>query len=206
MNSGKTKARYWQAVGYNENFVDNWRDVISEKFQVPFCYCVHDHDTTKEGEKRKTHTHIIIAFTNTTTENFALSVFKSIEKQGCSAYPNDVIQQVFDIGNAYNYLIHDTDDSRKKGKHLYDKKERICGNNFDIGNFEQLGKADKNRMLKELANLIIEKNYMNFSDFYMDVVSNFDETYFDLISSHSGFFERLNKGNYLKAKLKGEIS
>jgi hypothetical protein len=200
MSSGKTKARYWQAVGYNENFVDNWRDVICEKFQVPFCYCVHDKDTTKDGEIRKTHTHIIIAFTNTTTENFALSVFKSIEKDGFSAYPNDVIQQVFDIGNAYNYLIHDTDDSRKKGKFLYDKSERICGNNFDIGSYEQLGKSDKNRMLKELGNLIVQKNYTNFTDFYMDVITNFDDTYFDILSSHSGLFERLTKGNYQKMK------
>ena len=200
MKSVKTKARYWQAVGYNENFVDNWQDVISEKFQVPFAYCVHDKDTNNNGEHRKTHTHIIIAFNNTTTENFALQVFKSIQKDGCSAYPNDVIQQVFDIGNAYDYLIHDTEDSRKKGKFQYPKSERICGNNFDIGNFEQLGKDDKIKMMKELANVIIGKNYTNFADFYMDVVSNFDDTYFDIVTTHSGFFDRITKGNYHKEK------
>jgi hypothetical protein len=203
MSSGKTKARYWQAVGYNENFVDDWQEIISEKFQVPYCYCIHDKDKTKDGELRKKHTHIILAFTNTTTENFALSVFKSIEKVGKSAYPNNVIQQVFDIGNAYDYLIHDTEDSKKKGKFLYDKTERICGNNFDIGSYEQLGKSDKNRMTKELCNLIVEKCYTNFTDFYMDVVSNYDDTYFDLLSSHSGLFERLTKGNY--QRIKGDV-
>lgn len=201
MRSTKTKARYWQAVGYNENFVDNWQDVISEKFQVPFAYCIHDKDLSKEREHRKTHTHIIIAFTNTTTENFALMVFKSIEKIGCSAYPNDTIQQVFDIRNAYDYLIHDTEDARKKGKFQYASNERICGNNFDIGNFEQIGKADKSRMIKELADVIIGKNYTNFADFYMDARSNYsDEAYFELITSYSGFFERITKGNYLKER------
>jgi hypothetical protein len=205
MSSSKTKARYWQAVGYNENFIDNWQDVIAEKFQVPFCYCIHDKDETKTGEHRKTHTHIILAFGNTTTENFALQVFKTIQKDGCQAYPNDVIQQVFDIGNAYAYLIHDTDDSRKKGKFQYDKKERITGNNFDIGNYEQLGKDDKIRMFKELGNLIVQNNYTNFTDFYMDVQSNYDDTYFDILTSHSGFFERIIKGNYLKMKMRGDV-
>lgn len=200
MKSAKTKGRYWQAVGYNENFVENWQEVIAERFQVPFAYCVHDKDITQNSDHRKTHTHIIIAFPNTTTENFALMVFKSIQKDGCSAYPNDVIQQVFDIGNAYNYLIHDTEDSRKKGKFQYAKSERICGNGFDIGKFEQLGKDDKIRMMKELADVIIENNYTNFADFYMDVKSNYNDVYFELVTSNNGFFEKITKGNYLKER------
>lgn len=197
-NSSKVHARYWQAVGYNENFVENWQDVISEKFQVPFAYCVHDKDVDKSGDKRKTHTHIIIAFPNTTTQKTALAVFKTIEKDGCSAYPNDVIQQVFNIRNAYDYLRHDTDDCRKKGKYQYALNERVTGNNFDIGNFEQLSQADKIRMRKELAQDILDNGYTNFSDFFMNVLSNYEDDYFEVCSSYSGFFERLTKGNFQK--------
>lgn len=198
MSAEKTKARYWQAIGYNENFVDNWQDVIAEKFQVPFCYCVHDKDVNKNGEHRKTHTHIIIAFKNTTTESSALSVFKTIEKDGCSAFPNDHIQQVRDIGNAYMYLIHDTEDSRKKNKYLYEKKERICGNNFDIGSYEQITQADKLKMIRELASVIVDQNFVNFTDFNMYVLSNYGDEYFALLPSYSGYFERLTKGNWQK--------
>ena len=204
MQSAKTKARYWQAIGYNENFVDNWQDVIAERFQVPFVYCVHDKDTNKNGEHRKTHTHIILAFKNTTTEAAALSVFKMIQKDGCSAFPNDQIQQVRDIGNAYNYLIHDTEDSKSKGKYLYEKKERVCGNNFDIGAFEQISQVDKTRMISELAMLIIEKNYTNFVDFNMDVISNYGTEYIALVHSYSGYFERLTKGNFQKQQCERE--
>lgn len=202
MGKVKLKARYWQAIAYNENLVDNWQEVISEKFQVPFAYCIHDKDVDKANNHRKTHTHIILAFGNTTTENFALQVFKSIEKEGCSAYPNDIIQQVFDIRNAYDYLTHNTDDAKKKNKYQYDRKELICGNGFDIGNYEQLGKADKNRMIKELADIIIKNNYSNYTDFYMDIVSNFDDTYYDILISHTSVFRELTKGNYLKEKAK----
>ena len=196
--SSKVHARYWQAVGYNENFVENWQDVISQRFQVSFAYCIHDKDIDQNGDHRKTHTHIIIAFPNTTTQKTALAVFKTIEKDGCSAYPNDVIQQVFNIRNAYDYLRHDTDDCRKKGKYQYAQNERITGNNFDIGNFEQLSQADKIRMRKELAQDIIENGFTNFSDFFMHVMSNYDDEYFEVCSSYSGFFERLTKGNFQK--------
>ena len=54
----------------------------------------------------------------------------------------------------YNYLIHDTEDSRKKHKHQYDKSERITGNNFDIGSYEQLSVDEKNSILVELEKLI----------------------------------------------------
>ena len=37
----------------------------------------------------------------------------------------------------YNYLIHDTDSCRKQGKYLYKVEDRICGNGFDIGLYEQ---------------------------------------------------------------------
>ena len=53
-------------------------------------------------------------------------------------------EAVVGIRNVYDYLIHDTEDCRKKGKEQYDPSERITGNNFDIGAYEQLGTAEKN--------------------------------------------------------------
>ena len=40
-------------------------------------------------------------------------------------------------------LIHDTDTCRKQGKELYPPENRITGNNFDIGAYEQVGIAEK---------------------------------------------------------------
>jgi len=196
MSNNSSKAKYWQAIAYNENLLDGWQDVIAEKFQVPFVYCIHDKDKDKSGNARKIHTHIIIAFKNTTTENTALSVFKTIEKQGFSAFPNDRIEMVRDIGNAYMYLIHDTEDSRKKGKYQYPKNERVCGNNFDIGCYEQISQADKVKMIDELACEIYKNNFSNFLDFDMYVRTNYGMEYKALIISYSGYFERLTKGCY----------
>ena len=120
------KSRSWVALMYLENMVPNWQDEIAERLQVPFAYCIHDKDLEKDGKTpRKPHVHIIIVYGSPTTEKNALSVFKTLELEGHKAIPNDVIQQVFSIRNKYDYLIHDTEDSRKKHKHLYDKAERV---------------------------------------------------------------------------------
>lgn len=196
------KARYWQAIMYPENMIDDWQDQISNILQVPFAYCIHDKCKEKDGRTdRKVHVHIITAYGNTTTEKRALQVFKKLEKPGFSAIPNDTIQDIINIKHAYDYLIHDTEDCKKKHKFLYPVKERITGNNFDIGNFEQIGTAQKNDMARELCDLIITKNYLNFADFYMDVVSNYDTTYFEILKTYSGLFERITKGNYQKLRI-----
>lgn len=182
---------------YNENMLDNWQDEIASKVQIPYVYCVHDKCFEKDGKTpRKTHTHIILCFSNTTTYSHALQVFKRLEKNGCSAIPNDHIESIVGIRHMYDYLIHDTEDCKKKNKHLYDASERIAGNNFDIGSYEQLSTKEKLDMRKELCNLIIEDDITNFSDFYKAVVSNFDDEYFEILSTYSGLFERLTKGNF----------
>lgn len=192
------KSRYWVAVMYTENMIDEWEEEIAERFQVPFAYCKHDKDLEKDGKTpRKPHVHIMIAYTQgTTTEKNALKIFKTLEKPGCKAIPNDVIQQVFSVRNQYDYLIHDTADCKKKHKHLYDKSERITGNGFDIGFYEQVSTEDKLRMRLELADLICEKCFTNYMQFYSEVRSNYGNDYLEIMISSTSFFRELIKSNY----------
>ena len=93
---------------------------------------------------------------------------------------------------------HDTETSRKVGKHLYAKSERITGNNFDIGDYEQISQADKDRMLKELCDFVIDNNLTNFADVYVQIVAQFDSSYFSILKSYSGLLERITRGLFLK--------
>ena len=127
------KARYWWAVLYQENMVDGWRDNIEELLQLPYAYCEHVADVDGKGEHRKDHVHVIIVFGNTTTYKTAMSVFKRLGEKALNK-----CERVIDIRHCYDYLIHDTDKCRKLGKHQYDPSERITGNGFDIGNYEQM--------------------------------------------------------------------
>ena len=200
------KHRYWVGVGYPESMKSDWQDIIADTVQLPFAYCIHDKDKQSDDELRKDHIHLIIAWPSPTTYKSALSVFNELSADGKTAF--NEIKRIISMRNQYDYLIHDTEDSRKKKKHLYDKSERIEGNNFDIGNYEQLSLEAKKKMRDELSVLIFEKGFMSYLDFYMYVVSNFDEEYTDIIVGYSSHFDRLTKGNYYKyeiEKAKAEI-
>lgn len=187
-------AKYWVGVLYPENMIEDWQSTIGDTVEVAYAYCLHDKDLDDAEDERKVHLHLILAFPNTTTYKNAFSVFSMLNAPGKICV--NAVQKVINIRQKYEYLIHNTDDCKKKGKHLYDVKERITGNNFDIGSFEQISQADKDKMLLELANDISQQNFTNFADFYMYVMSNYDESYFQIMKGYSGFLERLTKGNY----------
>lgn len=190
------KARFWVGVCYTENMIDSWQDDISDIVQVPYSYCIHNKDVDEKGDSRKEHVHIILAFSNTTTYNHALKIFNllSAENAKCA----NTCKAIINIRNMYNYIVHDTESCRKKGKFEYPVASRVCGNNFDIGCYEQIGLQERNAMCKELCDLIVDEGISNFGEFYTRVVYSFeDSNYFDILKSYSGLFERLTKSNFL---------
>lgn len=193
-NTITTKARYWVGVGYPENMRSDWRDVIGEVTQLPYAYCVHDKDVDGDEDDRKEHVHILLAFPNTTTYKAALAVLQELSAPGAKAF--NTVQKVNNVRFMYNYLIHDTEDSRKKGKHQYEPKERITGNNFDIGNYEQLSLDEKNSILVELEKLIFSEGLYNYADFYSNVLTSYPQEYAAVVRGNSGHFARLLRGMY----------
>lgn len=190
----KEKARYWTAVLYPENMIDNWQDEIGDILQLPYAYCTHDKDIDAEGNQMKTHVHLLYCFNNSTTYRNALNVVKGLEKPGQTAV--NKIERVINIKHMYNYLIHDTEDCRKKKKHLYSPEERITGNGFDIGAFEQLGTAEKGSMARELCDIALNEGFTNFADFYAYVVEHKPAEYFSVMASFGFIIERIIKGNW----------
>lgn len=189
------KARFWTGVLYQENMREDWETSIGDIVQLPYAYCKHTQDKDSKSEHRKDHVHLILSFPNTTTYKHAMSVFGLLSAEGKQAL--NKIEAVINIRNMYDYLIHDTETCRKQGKVLYPNEARITGNNFDIGAYEQLGTAEKNDMCRELCNAIVEQGFTNFADFYMYVVSTYeDSNYFEILKTYSGLFERLTRGNY----------
>lgn len=199
MSLGHQKNKYWVGVLYPENMVDDWENIIGDILELPYCYCLHNSDNDSKSEHRKDHLHLIIVFPNTTTYNHALSVFNKLSSPGKQCI--NTCQPIINIRSKYEYLIHNTETCKKQGKELYDKSCRITGNNFDIGNYEQVSLAEKSQMCKELCDCIVKENFTNFADFYLFVMSNYDSDYFSILQSFSGLFERLTKANYQKTFL-----
>lgn len=187
------KARYWSAIMYPENMIDSWKDDISQLLEFPYAYCIHDKDLNGE---RKTHVHIILALPNTTTFKAVVSLFVRLQKDGFCAFPyhEEHAIAIRNIRQAYAYLIHDTEDSRCK--YRYDESERVCGNNFDIGLYEQLSVAEKEKYLQALAGVILDEGYDNFAVFSKYIRDNYEPEIFRIVSSNSAFLERLTRANY----------
>ena len=194
---GQNKQKYWVGVLYPENMVDDWETQIGDLVQVPYEYGYHTVDTDTQSEHRKDHIHLILVWPNPTTYDHAMAVFNRLSAPGKKSLNR--IEGVVNIRHMHNYLIHDTETCRKLGKYLYPPEARKSGNNFDIGAYEQLGLAEKNDMCKELCKVIISNGFTNFTDFFMYVLSNYeDANYFEILKSNSGLFERLTKGNFQK--------
>ena len=92
-----------------------------------------------------------------------MKLFNRLSQPGTVCCP--VVQDKYNIRSAYNYLIHDTDESRKAGKYQYEKSCRIEGNNFDIGMYEQFS-LKKDDMCDE--SFILKEEITNY-DFYLAV-------------------------------------
>ena len=192
------KARYWVGVLYPENMIPDWEDEIGDRVQVPYAYCVHDKSVTKDGDPRKVHVHIILAFSNTTTYDHVLDVFDTLSAEGKKAV--NTVQKVINIRSSYNYLIHDTDDCRKKGKEPYPPASRVTGNNFDIGAYEQLSTEEKNAIRRTLMQDIMSEGFTNINELYEFIELNYadDVNYIDCFATNSALFERMTKANYLR--------
>ena len=196
------KNRYWTAICYPENMVSDWEEYVEELLQVPFAYCIHDKGLELEtGEERKVHVHVILVFQAPTTQKHAYEIFHNLSAPGKKCLPS--CKPVYNMERMYRYLIHDTEDARKKGKYLFPKEERKTGNCFDIGAYIQVSKEEKDQAFDNLTALILTNRITNFADFVarsLDVFSDEHDLYRDVIRGWSGYFERLIKGQYHNGK------
>lgn len=201
MAKNDVKARFWEGILYPENMVEDWENKIDRILEFPYAYCIHNKDNlkkTKNGEikERKTHVHIILAYNNTTTETFVKRVFNKLSapnKKACST-----VEEIHNIRKAYDYLIHDTEKARKDGKYLYDEKERISGNNFDIGALEQFSESEKEEIINNICDFIIVNEIENLYQLYvlLPELSNDEKKYKRIFNMRYSLFANLCKGVY----------
>lgn len=197
------KAKYWVAILYPESMKQGWQDDIDDIIELPYAYCVHDQDLDKDGDDRKAHVHLMIAFPNTTTYNHALQIFAELSADGKTAV--STCKRVISVRRMYNYLIHDTDDCRKKGKHEYGKDERITGNNFDIGAYEQIGAEEKAQLRRSLSALLLEKGFTTYASFYEYVDKNYESECENIVVTYQGHFDKLCKGCFHRLEMKKKV-
>lgn len=189
-------ARYWWAVLYQENMREDWRERIDDLIQLPYAYCEHTADRDSKSEHRKDHVHLIVAKNNTTSYKHIMSVFNLLSAPGKRAL--NTCEACVDIRHCYDYLIHDTASCRKLGKEQYDPSERVTGNGFDIGAYEQISQAEKQEKLWELIGFIISEDITNLADFTIAAANHFPKEYQQIIIGYNSTLERYTRAQYQK--------
>lgn len=199
--SGKIdKARYWEGIIYPENMPSNWKSTIDDTLQMPFCYCVHDKDNLMDTGERKIHVHILLAFNNTTTRKHALQVLNLLSLDGKICCP--MVEACISIRKCYDYLIHNTESSQDK--YQYPEDERIEGNGFDIGCYEQLSQADKQKYMWDIEDIIFKEGIDNYYMLCGAVRQRYGSEHYQVLIGHSGHYYRLLQGLYVMRKKERE--
>lgn len=197
------KTRYWEAIAYPENMLQNWPDLIADFVQVPCAWALHDKDVVgdKWGDqvgKRKDHIHILLAFDGPTTEATIKRTINALSLPGKKCCPRAI--PVINVKSAYKYLIHDTESAKASGKFQYDPSERHTCNNFDIGIYINITAAQKSAALDQMTEVILNGTFYNLFDFvkgWVRIQDDPDGILKQTVQSHSGYLERLLKGCYL---------
>ena len=57
----------------------------------------------------------------------------------------------------------------------------------DIGSYIQITTKDIRDIKKDLGQVIKNQGFINFFDFYFFVVDNYDDAYYDVISTYASF-------------------
>lgn len=197
MSETNSKAKYWVAVMYPESMIDDWEIKMGDVLGYPYAYCIHNRCLNADKTSRKEHVHIMLAFPNTTTYKHAKSVYDGLGVV-------NKIERCISVRNSYNYLIHDTDSSRKQGKVAYKPEERITGNNFDIGAYEQIGVVDKQKIIDDICDLIDSMGFCDFYELNQYVISNYDLEYKEVFRMNHNYFNNIVTGRYLHEKRKRE--
>lgn len=223
------KAKVWLAVTYPENMVEGWEEDAPDILQgIPFAYCIHNKDTEghslAEGEElpdnlrkylheqgarrcvRKVHVHWIISLKDvkegTTTRKHATDIMNQFSKAGRTCCPG--CEACINLRYAYDYLIHDTENAQKKGKHLYDLEERVTGNTFDIERMVSISAEQKLMMSQELCDFIIERQIKDTSDLYVKMCEEFGDSYYEIYKANNAMYDRLCRGVFNKSQRKSK--
>ena len=156
----------------------DWRERL-ERIGVPIAISpLHDKDKAKGGGFKKAHYHGIYVANNPVTSESVRNKIRAIlssEQEECKAIAKvQIIRE--SVENVYLYLTHESKDAKAKGKYIYDKKDILHINNFDIERYIVIDTETKNQVLKTLLQIIRAYGIPNILDLH-DFVEENGEAY-----------------------------
>lgn len=159
----KPKGRQFTFLLYPENLPDDWETRLRELDKPIAISPLHDKDIdTKMGGFKKPHYHGIIVYpTPITRDGLTLKLNRALAHDGCKNCVPKVQFLVKGMQSTYLYLTHESESAIEEGKHVYDSSEIKLLNNFDISRYVVLDASEKEELLQDLIELILNNGLTN---------------------------------------------
>lgn len=167
----KTKARNFAFIIYPESIPSNWVSCLEDLGVAMAVSPLHDLDQKeddlseteleliKSGVKvyKKPHYHVLYIARNPVTVESVRNKIK--RKLGNNSVSH--IEIIDFLKGSYEYLTHESKDAKKKNKHVYDKKDLLHINGFDIDRYVTLDESEKRELKNLLLEIIRKKHLVN---------------------------------------------
>lgn len=157
-DKNQPKATYFTFLLYPESIPDNWIELLESTDLQMAISPLHNRDKTEKKELleqgqeyKKEHYHVIYIAKNAITPE---AVRNRIKRLLGDKSINMVQPIATSVVNAYLYLTHESKDAIAKKKHVYDKKDIIHLNNFDVDRFEMFDIHEKRDMINSIVEIV----------------------------------------------------
>ncbi|WP_415332575.1 replication protein, partial [Enterococcus faecium] len=212
MNKNITKARHFGFLLYPESIPENWREQLESLGVSMAVSPLHDmdektnkkdwtsSDVIRNGKHYvKPHYHVLYIARNPVTIE---SVRKKIKRKlGNNSVAH--LEIIDHIKGSYEYLTHESKDAKEKNKHVYDKKDILHINDFDIDRYVTLDESQKKELRNQLFDLVNHCGIVNMKELaaFLDwrgqeygITNQRDVV--DVIASNSNLFRMMFDANY----------
>ncbi len=167
------KKRNWGAVVYPESAPDDWKEILKLKGVTFAVSPLHDSDINPTGEKKKEHYHIIMCFSGPTSANVVNEIMNELNQP--IAIPLESVR------GYYRYFTHKDNPE----KFQYDERNIELYNGFDVS--DVLNAFEVFQCLKQVQMLVLEHEFLEYSDLMDFLVSNDFMELWNVACSHTLF-------------------
>ena len=172
-DKNQVKSTYFTFLLYPDSIPDNWVELLESTNLQMAISPLHNKDKTEKKELleqgqeyKKEHYHVIYIAKNAITPE---AVRNRIKRLLGDKSVNMVQPIATSVVNAYLYLTHESKDAIAKKKHVYDKKNIIHLNNFDVDRFEMFDVHEKRDMINSIVEIVKSlelTNIIELSEFF----------------------------------------
>ena len=173
-----TKKRNWGFILYPDSAPSDWFEQL-EKTGLPCCVSpLHDKDINEgTNEPKKAHHHVILCYSGPTSYNVVKCLTDKLNQP--------IPQALESVKGAYAYLTHENNPEKAH----YDKKDITYINGFDISDFADMSKSELTRLIRDIHQIIIDENIIEYSDLLDFLMYNDDSNeLYSVAYSHTILF------------------